>query len=188
MVKLAYPLQATRPRDRILCATLFPIASSETYSRLHDDSISRVAAYIMAAQLLNNTDPSTPFVSMSLAGNTARPGVQRGEAERLPTWVPDWSDPQELDICQLNEPASAFSAWSGHVAITGWNPLSDHSHLQLQFRAVMIDTVQQISSYQPPRRPADRFSVAAMNSLLFSEWWDWLQRKTPDRYKGNEER
>jgi hypothetical protein len=55
-------------------------------------------------------------------------------------------------------------------------------------RVAMIDTVDQVSSYQPPRRPADLLNVGAVNSLFFSEWWDWVRQKTPDRYKGKDER
>ncbi len=190
VVKMVYPLQVTSALDRIFAA-LVPITPSDTLGafRLPDYSLPLVDAFTKMARLLNGVEPNTPFISMSLAGNTMRPGVHRGEAEGLPTWVPDWSDPQELDIFHMNEAASVFCAWRGHVAITPeWHgPRTEHTHL-FGFRAALIDRVDQISSYQPPRRPADRLNVAAMNSLFFSEWWDWVRQKTPDRYKGDEDR
>ena len=124
-------------------------------------------------------------MSLSLAGNTTRPGVKRGQLERLPTWAPDWSDAQELDLYQLNEPESTFSAWGG----LGLSPggMLDWPASELRFRGIIVDRVDRIACYLPPRRPADRLNVAAANSF-FSEWYDWVQSKLPARYKGDKEK
>ncbi|KAK0638927.1 hypothetical protein B0T16DRAFT_422128 [Cercophora newfieldiana] len=187
-VKLAFPLQAVDPRDRIHAALLHergPSGIPWVVFGLPDYASSKDLPYIKMAQALNLIDPITPFVSMSLAGNTARPGVQRGDFEGLPSWVPDWSDAQEVDVQQLNEPGSCFDAWGGQLTDPGWdfNPPMDF----LAFKAAIVDTLDQMSSYQPPRRPADRLNVSAMNSIFFSEWWSWIREKKPDRYKGDGE-
>ncbi|KAK5657587.1 hypothetical protein OQA88_3162 [Cercophora sp. LCS_1] len=52
----------------------------------------------------------------------------------------------------------------------------------------MIDTADRLALYQPPRRPADRLNVSAANSLFFSEWYDWLQKRIPKRYGGDQDR
>lgn len=191
IIRLAYPLKATNARDRAYSA-LAPIATSKHQPlqgswRLLNYSDHPVKAFVRMARILDDADPTTPFVSMSLAGNTARPGVERGELAGLPTWVPDWSDPQEMHIHQLNEPDSTFSAWSGYAAVAvSPSPIVMYDDF-LCFRAAAIDTVDQISSYQPPRRPADRLNVGAMNSLFFSEWWDWVHQRRMNRYKANDE-
>jgi hypothetical protein len=48
--------------------------------------------------------------------------------------------------------------------------------------------VDNIASYIPPRRPADRFNVAAATSFFFSEWHDWVQDKAPAGYKRDKEK
>jgi hypothetical protein len=70
---------------------------------------------IEMAKALNAVNILTPFLSLSLAGNTAHPGVKHGQLKHLPTWVPDLSESQELDVYQLNELERTFSAWGNRV-------------------------------------------------------------------------
>jgi hypothetical protein len=195
MVEIAYPLQAATSVDRIF-ATLLP---SLNYSNILFESIiqrSGLSSYsfgqeetfLKMANLLNSISPGTPYITLSLAGNTRR--TLGDSSQKLPTWVPDWSDPQEVDICQLNRPSSTYSAW-GKARLPSLDMLSDIDRIEglvMYFKAVEVDTVDQIALYQPPRRPSDRLRVSALNSIFFSAWWDWVQEKRPDRYRGDEDK
>ena len=194
VIKLAFPLSSNRGRDKIF-AIMQALASSPEHPQdlaMVQVDISRPEneVYLQIAHVLNLIDPATPFISLSFAGNTARPGVQRGNGGRLPFWVPDWANPQE-PIYQLNEATNTFHASSGYPALSPGPERYYKPNMEfytLDFPALIIDVLDQISTYNPPRRPADRLNVAAINSLFFSEWWDWLQQKVPDKYKNSEER
>lgn len=194
-LKLSFPLSCTQAMDRIYAVLGLLTLSGLSPSTITDQTGQNGHVYYQTALVLNLIDPTSPFISMSLSGNTARPAVQRGHLSGLPSWVPDWTDPQEL-IYQLNEPANTFHASDGYLVLPRSSQLNPNYKAETImtnngepiFLALMIDVLDQVSGYNPPRRPADRFNVAVMNSLFFSEWWEWVQQRVPDKYKNSEQR
>lgn len=53
----------------------------------------------------------------------------------------------------------------------GWN----RKHTALVFNANLVDTLEKVATYMPPRLPYDKYNINGANSFFFIEWFDWAE-------------
>ena len=122
-------------------------------------------ACIDTAEALNfNKDfVGASFFSLSLVEDS---GSQRlGEvAERyLNSWVPDWRSTHQ--VCRLNTTESSFRACNGRHGESA----HVEDHFFMVFQGYIVDKVDKLAKYVPPRRWCDKYNTSGANSFFFLE-------------------
>jgi hypothetical protein len=136
---------------------------------------------IDAAIALNSNDKfvGTLFCSLSMVGDSV---FQRRGGSILPSWVPDWESPRQT--YHLNTMRSTFLASKGR----SFESQQYHEEGNMVFPGCVVDTIDVITSYLPPRRWYDKYSTSGANSFFFLEWIQRAQTNGKARYKGQADR
>jgi hypothetical protein len=141
---------------------------------------------VHAAQALNSNDSyfGTSFCSLSMVEDTASQGVDTFDKSLLPTWVPDWRS--KYQVCRLNTSGSTFRASNGRRGHPA--PSVRREAPALHFSGCVVDRVDEVESYLPPRRWYDKYTTTGANSFFFLEWMDRAQEYSAAKYKGQTDR
>jgi hypothetical protein len=142
---------------------------------------SRYEVYSYVAFVLNSNDEfvGTLYCSLSIVEDAA---LQRREVSPLPSWVPDWTFPRQ--IYHLNTMQSTFLASKGR----SFEPPHLNGKVIMVFSGCVVDTINTVTSYLPPRRWYDKYSTSGANSFFFLEWIERAQQHARAKYKGQDDR
>jgi hypothetical protein len=158
-----------------------PISHNEpsTEWMVVDYSRSVEEIYFDAAIALNSKDKfvGTLFCSLSMVEDSV---LQRRGISPQPSWVPDWRHLRP--IYHLNTMQSTFLA-------SKRRPFESLKYQEgiMVFPGCVVDTINTITSYLPPRRWYDKYSTSGANSF-FLEWIERAQENARARYKGQDNR
>ena len=159
-------LSAFEPNDKVYASSFISVLGNRFVELDYDKPAPR--SYIDAAITLNHESwlLDYPFVSLSMVDDRTDTGASSDE---LRSWVPNWESP--LLTYRLNTRSSALSA-SKNLA----NVRSDYqsSRDELHFEGVVCDQLLRLASSMPPRRLCDKYSVSGVNSIVFLDWFDWV--------------
>jgi hypothetical protein len=92
----------------------------------------------------------------------------------LPSWIPRWAERSKRFL--LNHGASNFAA-STHMPPTTASKSSQTAErietTVFECDGVVIDAIQRIAGYMPPRRFCDHYAVSGDNSFFYTEWFEF---------------
>lgn len=141
------------------------------------------------AMALNSSNIiETSFCSLSMVEDFASQrrvisGTLQVDKEPLPSWVPDWNF--SCRIYRLNCTESRFMACKGRPAYSvSLEKLSD----TLRFAGCVVDTIDEVASYLPPRRWYDKYNTSGANSIIFLEWMERAQDGAGARYESRDDK
>lgn len=136
-----------------------------------DDST--IYSFKYAAEAVNK-DPILYPLALSRSGMSGdeMPGLGMPGA----SWVPDWDAPSP--VYHLNSIGSDFKASTALLTTTKYKDSSGQSRKQyVMIKGQIVDTISGVADYLPPRRELDRYHIGSLNSIRFSEWYDWARKK-----------
>jgi hypothetical protein len=58
----------------------------------------------------------------------------------------------------------------------------------LRFAGCVVDSIDEVASYLPPRRWYDKYNTKGANSIIFLEWMERAQKGAGARYRGRDYR
>ena len=112
-------------------------------------------------------------------------GSRRSKTEGLPSWAPDWTIPNAT--YRMNTRNSILCASKGRDFQFSLAALAK-PELGMMFKGCVIDTMEDVSHYLPPRRFSDKYSASGNNSIFFSYWFDFAEEKGQRKYRRDKER
>lgn len=56
------------------------------------------------------------------------------------------------------------------------------------FDGLMIDRIDKVSSFLPPRRFHDKFNASGANAFFFQEWYEWAEENAMRAHNGDVDR
>ena len=155
---------------------------------VHYDA-SSLETFIQTAKALNCNDSfvGTSFCSLSMVedSRSQRPALNdfaRNTLDSLPSWVPNWEFVHQ--IYRLNTAQSTFTSSKG-------GPQESIQFIEdgtMVFQGYIVDTVDQIGNYLPPRRWHDKYNTGGANSFFFLEWMEQAKENAGARYRGQSDR
>ena len=141
------------------------------------------------AMALNSSNIiETSFCSLSMVEDFASQrrvisGTLQVDKAPLPSWVPDWNFSRR--IYRLNCTESRFMACKGRPAYSvSLEKLSN----TLRFAGCVVDAIDEVASYLPPRRWYDKYNTSGANSIIFLEWMERAQEGAVARYEGRDDK
>ncbi|KAH7418137.1 heterokaryon incompatibility protein-domain-containing protein [Cadophora sp. MPI-SDFR-AT-0126] len=176
-------LEATDMRDKIYAGYgTFRLANPEAPLQV-DYSLSVHNTCDMVARTLNTGGSFGPFLaSFSMIEDS---GLHEPH-EKLLSWMPDWSKP--LNRYRLNQQECDFEA-SGSVTSEVPRSMERNPHSDVElFDGLIIDRVDKVSSFLPPRRFYDKFNASSANAFFFQEWYEWAEENASRIYNGDRDR
>jgi hypothetical protein len=139
------------------------------------------------AMALNSSNIiETSFCSLSMVEDVAsqrrvKSGTLQVDKAPLPSWVPDWEFSRR--IYRLNCTESRFMAYKGRSAYSV--ALENNT---LRFAGCVVDAIDEVASYLPPRRWYDKYNTSGANSIIFLEWMERAQEGAGARYQGRDDK
>lgn len=119
------------------------------------------------------------YILGSLCLSLAAPS--KGQISPLPSWVVDWSQPQQHFL--LNHPETHFDCRSMESGLgqqvldsSQYQALQEHPEFTCASTAA-IDEVLEVCSYLPPRRHYGHYDVSGANIIVFDEWFDFVENR-----------
>jgi len=141
------------------------------------------------AMALNSSNIiETSFCSLSMVEDVAsqrrvRSGTLQVDKAPLLSWLPDWNFPRR--IYRFNCTESRFMACKGRPAYSvSLEKLSN----TLRFAGCVVDAIDEVASYLPPRRWYDKYNTSGANSIIFLEWMERAQEGAVARYEGRDDK
>lgn len=163
-------LFATDPRDVMYSKMAF-CSHTEREKIVVDYRIDAIDTYREAAVLMN-TQSRAP-VSLLLTASR-----RNAEESAFPSWTPKF-DVQTQRLL-LAHPASHLDACASLSSLQGWEHVIDYSLLRerhgIVLQGVVVDRLQTVKSYLPPRRICDQYSIEGNNMYSFVEWHEFAER------------
>jgi hypothetical protein len=140
-----------------------------------------------AMDLNSSNNIETSFCSLSMVEDFASQrrfisGTLQLDGEPLPSWVPDWNFSRR--IYRLNCTESRFMACKGRPAYS----VSLEKLDTLRFAGCVVDAIDEVASYLPPRRWYDKYNTSGANSIIFLEWMERAQEGAGARYQGRDDK
>ncbi|KAH7360459.1 heterokaryon incompatibility protein-domain-containing protein [Rhexocercosporidium sp. MPI-PUGE-AT-0058] len=178
-------LKATNWRDNIYaCYGIFHLAApyaSEAFP-LPDYKLEIKDLYRIIGRALSSGGGFGPtHSSFSMIEDSNR----RESDSDLLSWMPDWSKP--LHRYRLNQMKCHFQASGNILPSVSQQPSRTNTGAEL-FDGLVIDRVDKVSSFLPPRRPYDKFNISGANAFFFLEWFEWVEEHALRDYEGDRDR
>ena len=178
LLEITRPLIASDPRDKVFptiswMAHLNPTSERSEVFVSVDYRFDMHVTYLDTANSLNIYPQSGLFLS-SLS---MKEDHDSSFSQLIPSWVPDWR--RSRQVYRFNNDENRFSA-SGDQS-----PTYQLRDKKLFVRGCVVDAVEAVGLYLPPRRPHDRFNIGAANNIIFAEWYEWAVARARARYTAN---
>jgi len=159
LLELDRPLQSTLHEEKVYSTLgIFEFMISQPGVKADYIQSFDAVCLVTAGVALSDHRRDALLSLLSVAGDSKSPPSEDG---KWPSWVVDWSEKLEQEMYRLNSEDTQFfaSAYSP--------PFLSISETTLTLQGWIVDTVDHLGSYMPPRRACDKFNVSSENSFFF---------------------